>query len=166
VPLDIQIQESGDNGIAVNSNTTQIIFLDITDSVNFLHRLLWTFIFVGLAAIAVIFLTSLYFANRAIKPVTTAWEKQRQFVADASHELKTPLAVLTSTYSALQANEDETIKSQREYFGYMKSGMDRMAKLINDLLSLARMESASRNIVSAPYVHGRYGTGQKPYEKL
>jgi len=58
---------------------------------------------------------------------------------------------MTSAYSAIQANEDETIKSQSEFFGYMKSGMDKMAKLTNDLLSLARTESTNRVITCTQF---------------
>ena len=137
--------------IDIAENITQITFLDITDSINGLNSLMLTLAAVGLIMIFIVFFISLFMANRSIKPINAAWENQRQFVADASHELKTPLAVMTSTYSALQANENETIKSQSEFFGYMKSGMDKMAKLINDLLSLARMENASRDIVCTPF---------------
>jgi len=145
------MENGGDDKASPQTAKMQITFLDITETANVLNGLLLTFGIVGLAMIVVIFVMSMYFANRAITPVKTAIEKQRQFVADASHELKTPLAVLTSTYSALQANEDETIKSQSEFFGYMKSGMDKMAKLINELLSLARMENTSRMITCAPF---------------
>jgi len=137
--------------IDVAENKTQITFLDITETTNRLNTLMLTFTIVGIVMIIIVFLISLLMANRSIKPVKQVWEKQRQFVADASHELKTPLSVMTSTYSALQANEDETIKSQSEFFGYMKSGMDKMAKLTNDLLSLARMENASRDVAYASF---------------
>ncbi|WP_374120507.1 histidine kinase dimerization/phospho-acceptor domain-containing protein [Neobacillus sp. PS3-40] len=45
------------------------------------------------------------------------WEKQKQFVADASHELKTPLSIINANYDALLANQDETIKSQSKWLG-------------------------------------------------
>jgi len=137
--------------IDIAENKTQFTFLDITETTNRLNNLMLTFAVVGMIMVVIIFLISLFMANRSIKPVKQVWDKQRQFVSDASHELKTPLAVMTSTYSALQANENETIKSQSEFFGYMKSGMDKMAKLINDLLSLARMENANRDIACTPF---------------
>ena len=124
------------------SDRFRIAFLDITDSQSTLHNLLATFLWVGAVMLVVIYLVSRYFANRSIKPISSAWEKQRQFVADASHELKTPLSVITANRDALLANEDETIKSQREWLDYMKIGIDRMGKLIAELLSLAKIEGA------------------------
>jgi len=137
--------------IDIANNITQVTFLDITDSINRLNSLMLTFTFVGAVMIVFVMLISLFMANRSIKPVKAVWEKQRQFVADASHELKTPLTVMTSTYSALQANENETIKSQSEFFGYMKSGMDRMEKLIYALLNLAQIENTKINVAKEPF---------------
>ncbi|MCL1848016.1 MAG: HAMP domain-containing histidine kinase [Coriobacteriia bacterium] len=91
--------------------------------------------------VAVIFCISYFFSRRAIRPVALAWEKQRQFVADASHELKTPLATMMANYDVVLSNETSTVESQKEWLGYLKTGMDRMNKLISSLLSLARLES-------------------------
>jgi len=102
-----------------------------------------------------VFLFSLFLANRSIKPVRQAWDKQRQFVADASHELKTPLSVIKSNYDAILDDKTETVESQLEWFGYMKSGMDRMEKLIYALLSLARIEDTKNNVVKEPFDIGK-----------
>lgn len=134
-----------------SDNNYRISFLDITDAQKTLRDLLITLICVGLAMLAVIFLVSLYFANRSIRPVAAAWEKQRQFIADASHELKTPLSIVTANYDALLANQDETIRSQREWLDYMKIGTDRMTKLINSLLLLAKMEDGNMEASRAPF---------------
>jgi signal transduction histidine kinase len=71
-------------------------------------------------------------ANRAIKPIAVAWEKQKQFVADASHELKTPLSIINANYDALLANQDETIKSQSKWLGNFRIGTDRMANILKN----------------------------------
>lgn len=129
----------------------QISFLDVTDSMDTLRNLALTFIIVGFAMLAVIFFISLIFANRSIKPVSEAWEKQRQFVADASHELKTPLSIINANYDVLLSNKNETIISQIKWFEYMKVGTDRMADLINSLLSLAKIESENAEGSIAPF---------------
>ncbi|MGF7143340.1 signal transduction histidine kinase [Anaerotaenia torta] len=146
-----QIYEDGRSVTNTSDNNYQISFLDITDTQKTLRDLLITFVFVGIAMLAAIFLISLYFANRSVGPIASAWEKQRQFVADASHELKTPLSIITANYDALLANQDETIRSQHEWLDYMKIGTDRMAKLINSLLLLAKMEDADIEAPKAPF---------------
>ncbi|MFK7696297.1 sensor histidine kinase [Paenibacillus sp. HJGM_3] len=134
-----------------DENKYQILFLDVTESDKTLFQLLTTLLFVGLIMLFVIFLISLYFANRAIKPIAETWEKQKQFVADASHELKTPLSIINANYDALLANQEETIKSQIKWLGYIKIGTDRMATLINDLLSLARIEDVNFETRKMPF---------------
>ncbi|MBE5806864.1 MAG: HAMP domain-containing histidine kinase [Clostridiales bacterium] len=73
--------------------------------------------------------------NRLIRPVDQAFEKQKQFVWDASHELKTPLAVISANAQVL---EGEIGKS--EELAYIRSEIDRSDALIQNLLALARMD--------------------------
>ncbi|GBF75247.1 two-component sensor histidine kinase [Paenibacillus sp. 598K] len=137
--------------IASQDGSYHISFLDVTESMETLRTLAVTFTMVGFAVLAAIFLISLIFANRAIRPISEAWEKQRQFVADASHELKTPLAIINANYDVLLSNKQETISSQIKWLEYMKVGTNRMTNLINSLLSLARMENETIDIKKAPF---------------
>ena len=70
------------------------------------------------------------------KPVAESFDKQKQFIADASHELKTPLAVIIASADALESNPNET-----KWLSNIKSESDRMNKLIADLLDLAKSEA-------------------------
>jgi len=126
---------------AEKTDLSRIVFLDITDSMKTLQNLLMTFVFVGLGMLGVIFVVSYFFTRRAIQPVSVAREKQRQFVADASHELKTPLATMMTNYDVVLSNEESTVASQKEWLDYLRIGMDRMNRVISNLLSLARLES-------------------------
>lgn len=138
-----QVIQANGQQYTVTDNQYRIIFLDVTESYKNLFELLTTLIIVGFFMLVVIFIISLYFANRAIKPITETWEKQKQFIANASHELKTPLSIINANYDALLANQEETINSQMKWLDYIKIGTDRMTKLINDLLSLAKVEDAN-----------------------
>ena len=69
------------------------------------------------------------------KPAKDAFEKQREFIADASHELKTPLAVIMASSDEMMADE-----SNRKYLENIKYESDRMNKLITGLLDLSRLE--------------------------
>lgn len=90
----------------------------------------------------VIFFTSRFFANRSIAPVKEAFNKQKQFIADASHELKTPLAVINTNADVLLANSDDTIHNQIKWLHHIKSETERMKTLTGDLLYLTEMEDS------------------------
>lgn len=137
--------------INFNGGNYQITFLDVTDSHKTLMELFTTLFFVGIIMLFVIFAISLFFANRSIKPISEAWEKQKQFIADASHELKTPLAIINANSDALLANQEETIKSQKKWLDYIKNQIDRMSKLVNDLLYLAKTEDTNSKIFYTPF---------------
>ena len=95
------------------------------------------------AALAVFFLISLFLSRWALRPVERSWKQQQQFVADASHELKTPLTVLLADADILLAHPDDTIASQRKWVEYMQDEAGRMRELVEDMLFLARSDSSS-----------------------
>jgi Signal transduction histidine kinase len=150
-PIRIQVVREDGIPVVVEENKYSITFLDVTESNRTLVQLLTTLLLVGFATLIVIFAVSLYFANRAIKPIREAWEKQKQFVADASHELKTPLSIIRSNYDALMANREDKIQNQMKWLDYIRIGTDRMAKLVNDLLTLARTEDEHTPLRKVPF---------------
>ncbi|MEI2282875.1 HAMP domain-containing sensor histidine kinase [Paenibacillus polysaccharolyticus] len=124
-----------------------IVFMDVTAQQGILTNLIYTFTVVGLIMLIVIYFLSRYFANRSIAPVREAFEKQKQFIADASHELKTPLAIINTNTDVLLANQDETIESQAKWLHYIKSETERMSGLTNDLLYLTQMEDSRSTLI-------------------
>ena len=129
-----------------------VAFLDVTDTEKMLRDLLITFSVIGVISFIVVFFISLYSANRSIQPISSMWEAQRRFVADASHELKTPLSVIAANHDVVMANEEETVKSQKEWLSYIRMGADRMAKLVNSLLLLAKTEDTSTIVEKQPFI--------------
>ncbi|MCL1918765.1 MAG: HAMP domain-containing histidine kinase [Peptococcaceae bacterium] len=115
-----------------------VVFVDITDSNTILVRLFATFIIVGALMLIILFVICSIFARRSIRPLEESWNKQKQFVTDASHELKTPIAIVTSNLDAIEASGDETVESQQEWFGYIRAELKRLSTLISDLLYLAK----------------------------
>ncbi|PTQ56853.1 MAG: sensor histidine kinase [Candidatus Carbobacillus altaicus] len=99
-PICIQVVREDGIPVVVAENKYSITFLNVTESNRTLVQLLTTLLLVGFATLIVIFAVSLYFANRAIKPIREAWEKQKQFVADASHELKMALSIIRANYGS------------------------------------------------------------------
>lgn len=125
----------------------RIAFVDRSLMEENLRNILLIFFIVGVGSLVLLFLISLYLANRAIMPIKEAFEKQEQFVADASHELKTPLAIIRTNLSVITSNPQDTVENQLRWIGFIQSQIERMSNLINDLLSLAKMDSFEQPII-------------------
>ncbi|MCR8642897.1 HAMP domain-containing histidine kinase [Paenibacillus sp. N1-5-1-14] len=123
-----------------------IIYLDVTSQFTILSNLIITFIAVGLFMLIIIFFMSRFFANRYIAPVKEAFHKQKQFIADASHELKTPLTIIHTNTDLLLTSPEETIQSQAKWIHHIQSETERMKTLTNNLLYLTEMEDAQASI--------------------
>ena len=129
----------------------RLIFLDITPQQGILANLIYTFLVVAAVMLVFIFLISRFFANKAIKPVKEAFEKQKQFIADASHELKTPLTVINTNVDVLLSNGDSSINTQSKWLHYIKSEVERMTKLTNDLLYLAQLDYSDVKMIYSDF---------------
>jgi two-component system, OmpR family, sensor histidine kinase CiaH len=127
------------------------VFLDITSRYAILTNLIYTFLAVALAMLIVIFFISRFFANKAIKPIKETFDRQKQFIADASHELKTPLAVINTNAEVLLSNSEDTIKNQSKWIHYIKSEVVRMTTLTNDLLYLAKVDQSDIKLISTDF---------------
>lgn len=90
------------------------------------------------------FAVSWFLSRWLVRPVEEGWKRQQQFVADASHELKTPLTVLLADADILLAHSGETIDSQRQWVEYIQQEGLRMKGLVQDLLFLAKGDAGGR----------------------
>lgn len=108
-------------------------------------------ILVGILLLPVFFLFSRWISAFIVRPVRRAWEQQAQFVADASHELKTPLTVILSNTDMILsdcADEDRDLHRRADY---IREEASRMRGLVMELLHLARNDAApaKRNTLAA-----------------
>lgn len=120
----------------------RIAFADMGRELDMMINLLLTLLLVGLGGLAAFFLISLFLSAWALRPVEKAWEQQRQFVADASHELKTPLTVILTNSGILLSHRQDTIEQQVKWVEYTQAEANRMKKLVDDLLFLAKSDDA------------------------
>ena len=114
-------------------------FVDISGEVSTMRHLVQNCAVIGCISLVVFFLASLALARWAVGPVDEAWRKQRQFVADASHELKTPLTVILTNAELLQSPAQPD--TAREKFGEnILAASRQMRGLVEDLLELAKVD--------------------------
>lgn len=118
-----------------------IVMLDRTLEINTINRLFFIFIVIAVVGLILIFFISLLLANWTIKPVEKAWTQQKEFIANASHELKTPLTVISTNTDVVLSYPDDTINSQAKWLNYIKNETVRMSKLVNNLLCIAKYDA-------------------------
>lgn len=124
----------------VNPMNQRIVFADISSERATLKSLMETCALTGLLSCAVFFGISLLLARWAVKPVDNAWQQQKQFVADASHELKTPLTVIMANAQMLEQPEyDES--QRRQFVSSILAMSKQMRSLVENMLELARADS-------------------------
>ncbi len=124
---------------------TQIAFSDLSWEWNSLWRLVINSLLIGAGALVVFFIISLFLSRLALKPVEEAWTQQQQFVADASHELKTPLTVILANAGIVEGHPEETVASQNKWIRYIQEEAQRMKGLVEDMLFLAKHDDARRS---------------------
>ena len=123
-----------------------LIVLDARLEMSAGQRVLGASALVAGAACLLLSLGAWLLIRRMVKPVEEAFRKQQQFVWDASHELKTPLAVISANAQVL---EDEV--GENENLGYIRQEVERTNKLVQSLLSLARMENGTVKAERRPF---------------
>lgn len=108
------------------------------------------FISISLIGIMLLILFSYWFSGRAIRPVESAQIKQKEFIAAASHELKTPLAVIESNSSALRSGSSDSSDPNVRFISNIQKECMRMARLVDDLLLLATADAKTWTISTKP----------------
>lgn len=120
-----------------------VVLLNVTPYIYVTHRYKsYGLILVGLLCLLSI-LTAYLISNNAVKPLQEAYNKQKEFVSDASHELKTPLSVLL-TYTEILQQQPQNAKALQ----VMRDETKNMSELIENLLALTRLENTKNTAVS------------------
>lgn len=121
----------------------RFVFVDISNELATLKGLMRICFLIGIVSFLVFLWFSMILSRWAVKPVELAWKHQRQFAADASHELKTPLTVIMTNAELMQSPEyDEADKT--DYLAGILSMSKQMRRLIEQMLELARTDSIQK----------------------
>lgn len=124
------------------SGVTKIAFADLTTQNSMMGHLLLTSFLVGIGGLLAFLFISLFLADWALKPVKQAWMQQKQFIADASHELKTPLTVILANTDILLAHPNDTIAQQEKWIAHTRDEAQHMKGMVEDMLFLARSDAS------------------------
>ena len=113
-----------------------IIFLDCGRNLSTFRSFLLSSLGVSAAGLAAVFLLILAFSGRVVRPVAESYEKQKRFITDAGHEIKTPLAIIAADADVLETELD----CESEWLSDIRLQTKRLTDLTNDLVYLSRME--------------------------
>lgn len=120
----------------IGMNGKEVTLIESETTIKELKITIMISIIIGALGIIIIFVIAKKISTIIVQPVENTFERQKQFISDASHELKTPLAVIEANADVLQDKVGEN-----KWITYIQNEVQSMNKLVNDLLVLARMEN-------------------------
>ena len=118
------------------------IFLDCTKSLNQFHEFLRASILISVSGLAVVSLLVIIFSGVVMKPFAELHQKQKQFITDANHELKTPLTVINASCEILEYNTGEN-----EWTDAIKEQVGHLTELTDKLVLLSRMDEDNKKYI-------------------
>lgn len=122
---------------------TTIVFLDETILMARVNQIFQSAIILGLASLALYTLLLALFSKRAIEPIIKAERRQKEFITNASHELKTPLAIISANNEMV-----ELLNGESEWTQSNHQQITRLTQLINRLVALARLEERPAMVIT------------------
>ncbi len=114
------------------------VFLDHSRELNTFYSFLSSSLIISFCAFVFTFILVAVFSKQAIKPITESYEKQKRFITDAGHELKTPLTVINAANDVLELEYGES-----KWTKSISSQVQRLTELTNKLVVLSRMTEES-----------------------
>ncbi|KXL54174.1 phosphate regulon sensor protein PhoR [Anaerotignum neopropionicum] len=118
-----------------------VVFLDCTKDLFFMNNFLLNSIYVGGAGFFAVCLLIIIFSKTAVRPMTESYEKQKTFITNAGHELKTPLSIIDANTEVIEMEHGESQWTQS-----IKHQIERLTRLTNQLTTLAKMEEGQVQI--------------------
>lgn len=126
-----------------NDSQTRLmyIFLDCTRELETFYNFLFASIGISLLGLLVVFLLVFFFSRPVIRPIAESYEKQKRFITDASHEIKTPLAIIEANTEIIELENGET-----EWTKSIQNQIKRLSGLTEKLVFLSRLEEESAKL--------------------
>ena len=120
------------------------IIRNIDSEISSLRQLIFVFIIGILISLIITYYLAVYLTKKALIPIETAWNNQAKFIQDASHELRTPISIISSKLERMLKHPTSTISDEVETIADAMSEIRRSKKMISDLLSLTKEEAITK----------------------
>jgi len=120
------------------------IIRNIDSEMNSFKQLVFVFIIGIIIAVVITYFMALYLTKKALIPIETAWNNQAKFVQDASHELRTPISIVSSKLERMLKSPNNTISDEVENIADAMKETRRIKKMINDLLCLTKEDTITK----------------------
>ncbi len=121
---------------AINADTI-VIFLNCERRLDTFYNSLWISVIVSLAGVFVVFLLVLFTSKLVFRPVEASERKQKQFLTDASHELKTPLAIIEANTEVMELESGES-----KWTASTRHQVERLTGLVEQMVALTRLDES------------------------
>lgn len=123
----------------IHGNEVSIILIESSSEINKINIVIFSSILILVTGISLTYLLSKKIAKKIVKPVEETFKNQKEFISDASHELKTPLAVIQANADVLEGDI-----GNNKWLSYIQNETENMSKLINELLLLTKIENIDK----------------------
>lgn len=133
--------------IVKEDDCTRVIFLDCWSDLTTFRDFRTASILIALAGMLAVFLLIFFLSSRIIRPISESYEKQKRFITDAGHEIKTPLAIIDADAEVLEMDVGE----DNEWVADIRQQIKRLTGLTNDLIYLSRMEEGGQNLLKTEF---------------
>lgn len=141
---------------------TMYIFLDCSRELSTFYSFLRASVLISISGLALVLGLVLLLSKIAVKPVAESYEKQKQFITDAGHELKTPLTIIDANTEIIEMDYGES-----EWTASIKNQVKRLAELTQNLVFLSKMDEDGSKLNAAEFCisDAVYDTAQ-PFEAV
>lgn len=127
--------------MTVEGDTTRVTFLDCGRKLDAFHSFLTTSVLMAAAGFVIVLFVIAFFSGKFIRPIAESHEKQKRFITDAGHEIKTPLTIINANVDLLEMDI-----GKNECLQDIQQQTKRLTALTNELVYLARMEEAEQSL--------------------
>lgn len=121
-------------------DNTIVTFLDCDRRLSYYNNFLSTSLIMATIGLVAGFLIIFIFSGRIVRPVAESYKKQKQFITDAGHEIKTPLAIINANVDLLEMESDE----ENESLVDIRNQVERLRILTDDLIMLSKIEEGGQ----------------------